>query len=101
MVQRFYQLLPSPSSIEDWDALQFIDGESSESVVFVFSGNSAGYGHVIPKGLDSEARYTVENLVSGDLQGRTASELLSGGLVVQLQAFGSGLWLITKSESSR
>ena len=38
------------------DAVQFVDSDSSESVVFVFSGNTAGRRHVIPRILDRRSR---------------------------------------------
>lgn len=94
LVQRFYQVLPTPASMEDWDALQFVDNGSTESALFVFSGNTAGRRHVVLMGLDPNEDYAVQDLVSGDESRLAGAKLLNDGFGVELEASGSGLWLL-------
>ena len=94
VVQNFFQLLPSPESIEDWDAVQYINYESTESVLFIFAGNIGGIKNITVKDLDPDRIYTVNKSNDVSENNFLGNELLKNGLKISLKAFEGGLWRI-------
>lgn len=96
VVQQFYQVLPTPASIEDWDALQFTNRDSTESALFVYAGNKSGKRSIVLKGLGANETYKVENRVDISECTIEGSKLIQEGLTIELDAFGCGLWRINR-----
>ena len=92
--QNFFQLLPTPNSIEDWDAVLFTDDEGSEAALFVFAGVTGGRKIIPMKGLGagrnyrlSQARYLADGIQPCRL-------VVEDGLTIELPPLEGGLWLI-------
>ncbi|MBD3243329.1 MAG: hypothetical protein GF331_22255 [Chitinivibrionales bacterium] len=85
-VQDYYQLLTQPSTVEDWDAAQFVSYDKKESAVFVFAGSLGGTRRIALKGLDSEATYELTRAPDGAAVSLHGTELLSDGLELSLGA---------------
>jgi alpha-galactosidase len=86
LIQDFFQLLPQPSTVEDWDAVQFVAHDSSEAVVFVFAGTLGGTRSIVLKGLSDSHIYTVSRAPDGDSQTFTGEQLRTEGVRVTLQS---------------
>jgi alpha-galactosidase len=96
MVQDFYQLLPMPTTIDDWDALQFAARDGSEAALFVFAG-AEGAAAVKPRGLTPGAVYEVSQRPAGRSVRRAAEPLTRKGLTVKLGRLQSGLWTLKRA----
>ena len=98
MVQDFYQLLPLPTTIEDWDAVEFVDYWGKEAVLFVFRGAGTINRINIPlQGLSRNHRYQINLRPEGETCSMDGKELLENGLPVLLEEGGAGLWKITRT----
>ena len=97
MVQDFYQLLPLPTTIEDWDAVEFANYSGEQAVVFAFRGAGTINGMNIPlRGLSRNHRYQISRRPERETCSVDGKELLENGLSVVLEEGGAGLWKITK-----
>ena len=94
LVQDFYQLLPIPTTIDDWDAVQFVSYSRDESVLFVFAGQKGGQMTIYPLGLHGEGRYQITRQLAGIPRTSSGSEVMAVGLTVQLGSHEGGLWHI-------
>jgi len=92
MVQDFYQLLPTPQTAEDWDAVEFASHDGDEAVLFVYTGAVGGSRHVALHGLEPMQRYTVTRRPEGAAVSVTGAQLMEAGLPVDLGPFDAGLW---------
>jgi hypothetical protein len=97
MVQDFYQLLPLPMTIEDWDAVAFVSYDGDQAVVFAFAGASGGTRQVALQGLNLPARYTVTRRPNGESMTMQAAQLLDAGLTITLESYGAGMWTVVTS----
>ena len=84
-----------PTSIDDWDALQFISYSRESFVIFVFAGQIGGTKTVFPKQLDGNSIYRVTRTHIGYIGSFTGFEIMSDGLSVKLDAYEGGLWQAT------
>ena len=94
LVQDFYQLLPIPTTIDDWDAVQFVSYSRDESVLFVFAGQKGGQMNILPLGLRDERRYRITRQPAGTPRTFSGSEVMAEGLQVRLGSHEGGLWHI-------
>jgi len=96
MVQDFYQLLPIPTTIASWDALQFASYDGAEAALFVYAGSQADQSSIRLKGLDAAKTYQVKRGPNGsEAIAATGAELMSIGITVDLAADGAGMWTIS------
>ncbi|MHB0857565.1 MAG: alpha-galactosidase [Anaerolineae bacterium] len=95
MVQNFFQLLPIPSTAEDWDALEFANYGGDEAALFVYAGSKDARRAIALQGLSAQATYQVRRSCDGSCAVRVSgAELIEDGLVVGLEAGEAGLWRI-------
>ena len=94
LVQDFYQLLPIPTTIDDWDAVQFVSDSRDEAVLFVFAGQQGGKMNILPLGLRDERRYRITRQPAGTPRTFSGSEVMAEGLQVRLGSHEGGLWHI-------
>ena len=92
LVQDFYQLLPIPTTTEDWDAVQFISYSGDETILFVFSGGFAGCKTIPLFGLRPAGEYLVQRLPLNQQRYILKSEMLINGYTVEMGANEGGLW---------
>jgi len=98
LAQDFYQLLPMPTTIEDWDAVQFASYSGDESALFVFSREKGGRKTIVPHGLKREGEYTLNRRPDGSPQAVPGLELLERGFPVELGPNEAGLWRIALAQ---
>ncbi|MHB1485125.1 MAG: glycoside hydrolase family 36 protein [Saccharofermentanales bacterium] len=98
--QDFFQLLPIPTTMEDWDALQFIDHKHTEGVLFVFCGDRAGKKNISLKGLKRKTEYSIKRIrINGDqIMHLIGNDLMTKGIKCDLSAHEAGLWIIKNSD---
>jgi len=94
LVQNFYQLLPVPAVIEDWDAVQFASYDGEESALFVFAGAKGGRRQILLQGLKHDGQFNIERRLTGPSRNVAGWELLADGFSVELKAYEGGLWRI-------
>ena len=99
LVQDFYQLLPTPATAEDWDAVQFVSYSGDQAAIFAFAGSAGGRRSLIPKGLKPDAQYILSRRPDGQDNRSTGKELLSSGITADLHPGQAGLWLIRLADS--
>lgn len=91
----FHALLPQPATDAQWEAVEFVRGDGSEAVIFVYSG-AEELAEPLPairaKGLDAEAEYTVRRLAGATKQMMGGAELMREGLQVKLGARQVAIW---------
>ena len=97
LVQDFYQLLPMPTTVEDWDAVQFAGYGGDEAALFVFAGEGGGRKTIRLRGLKEDGEYLLSR------RPRKSSRRISGarlmkGLPVRLGSNEGALWHITTAE---
>jgi len=97
MVQDFYQLLPMPTTAEDWDAVEFAGYDGDEAALFVFAGCEGGDATVVLRGLNPDGRYAVAHRPDGSPEIRGGKDLMEKGLHVTLGPLESGLWSVRVS----
>ncbi|MBD3242573.1 MAG: hypothetical protein GF331_18430 [Chitinivibrionales bacterium] len=97
LVQDFYQLLPQPATVEDWDAVQFVSYDGDEAVLFVFAGNTAATRTLSLKGLTADSSYAVTLVPDGQTRVVSGAELMSQGVTVALEPFEGALLSATRS----
>ncbi len=88
----FHQLLPTPTTDRDWDAVQFSDEGADESVVFAFrmAGNAERVSLALRR-VDPQATYLVQNLATARRGRQVAgAELIRRGLTVALKPHSAG-----------
>jgi len=95
MVQDFYQLLPIPTTAEDWDAVQFVDYDGNDAAVFVFAGVSGGKMRIFPRGLNGGAQYAITKQPGGKPRTLTGEQLMAKGIPVSLKPQAAALWRIS------
>jgi hypothetical protein len=95
MVQDFYQLLPTPATSEEWDAVQFTDYAGSEAAVFAFSGSVPGAHTLRLQGLAAGSQYVVTKCPNGPSVRMAGSDLMSQGLDTTLGAYAAALWHVS------
>ncbi len=79
LVEDFYQLLPTPSSDRDWDAVQFASADGSQSVIFAFcTGGDQGRLVLRPRRINPQASYSIR-----DLTGRARPQAVTGGDLIR------------------
>ncbi|MFP4029017.1 MAG: alpha-galactosidase [Candidatus Brocadiia bacterium] len=93
-VQDFYQLLPIPTTAEDWDAVQFVAYPGNESAVFAFSRCNGGCLRLPLRGLDQNSAYRVSRAPDGAVETYSGADLLESGLEIELPEESAGLWKI-------
>ena len=98
MVQDFYQLLPIPTTAEDWDAAEFVSYSGDEAAVFVFAGDGGGRTTICLRGLKQDAQYEVTRRPKGRPRSVPGATLLTRGLSARLGPNEGGLWRIAVSE---
>ena len=83
----FHQLLPVPATDRQWDAVQFVSADGTESVIFAFRMSGPADRAVLgPRGLLAGRDYTVVNLARPTRPRVVAGEKLLGrGLPVRLK----------------
>ena len=94
LVQDFYQLLPMPTTADEWDAVQFVTYNGNDAVLFVFAGQSGGRQTVRLRGLDPEVSYNVSRLLDGPANRQLGSDLMAAGLSIELSPDEGSLWRI-------
>jgi alpha-galactosidase len=100
LVQDFYQLLATPATAEDWDAVQFVSWSGDEAVLFVFSGCNGGTCKPRLRALDTDLTYSVSRMHGGSITTHTGADLMTGGLTVEIAGDEAGLWRIIGSNKS-
>ena len=95
LVQDFYQLLPIPTTSDDWDAVQFVSYDGDDAALFVFAGQRGGRVTLPLRGLRRQAGYDVSRRLDGVLSRTGGSDLTESGLSVQLGPDEGCLWRIT------
>ncbi|MCX6030528.1 MAG: GH36 C-terminal domain-containing protein [Chloroflexi bacterium] len=100
LVQDFYQLLPQPSTIDEWDAVQFVSRSGDEAALFAFSGQTAGQTNVRLRGLNATRSYRVRRVPNDPIGTRTGRDLMDQGLAVELEALTGALWTIKQSSGA-
>jgi len=95
LVQNFYQLLPIPTTIEDWDAVEFVSYSGNEAVLFVFARENGGRKVIRLQGLRHNREYFVKHQPDGHLCPFSGSEMLIKGFSVKLGPNEGVLWRIT------
>jgi len=93
-VQNFYQLLPQPSSAEDWDAALFADEAGDWAALFVFAGCKGGKCRISLKGLQPDAAYRI-TAPSAEARKFTGAEL-QDGLTVELAPHEGSLRVVER-----
>lgn len=101
LVQDFYQLLPTPATAHDWDAVQFVSWSRNEAVVFVFAGCADGLSKLPLKGLDADRTYGVSRGPDGPVSTHRGADLMRGGLMIEMKHEEAGIWKITGAHTSR
>jgi len=94
LVQDFYQLLPMPTGIEDWDALEFAGYGGDEAALFVFAGSGGGRRKVPLKGLRDDQEYLVSRRPGGARRRVAGATLQAKGLALTLDPNEGDLWHI-------
>ncbi|MCS7015628.1 MAG: alpha-galactosidase [Gemmatales bacterium] len=94
MVQDFYQLQPIPTTVEDWDALQFAAYDGSEAILFVFAGSEADRRYIPLRGLEPAQQYRITRHLDGEAVTLSGNQLMQHGMPVELKAFSAGFWSI-------
>ena len=97
-VQDFYQLLPMPTTLDDWDAVEFVSYSGDNAAVFVFAGNQGGQKTIPLQGLDADEDYLLSRLPDGKGDPVRGCELLSKGLAVELGPGQAGLWRVIPAD---
>lgn len=97
--QDFYQLLPTPATVQDWDAVQFVSWSGDEAVVFVFGGCDDGPSRLPLKGLDADMTYGVSRAPDRPVSTHRGADLMGGGLVIEMAREEAGIWRITGSNT--
>ena len=92
MAQDFYQLLDTPGSTGDWDAVQFVSYNGDEAVVFVFAGDGGGRRSIRPRALANDKEYLIRRRPDGEVRSMTGDELRTQGLRIRLKPNEGGLW---------
>jgi hypothetical protein len=86
-----------PTTIEDWDAVEFVNYSGEQAVVFAFRGAGTINRMNIPlRGLSRNHRYQIGRGPERETCSVDGKELLENGLSVVLEEGGAGLWKITK-----
>jgi hypothetical protein len=67
VVEGFYQLLPIPTTVEDWDAVQFDSHLGVEAVLFVFAGEGGGRRTIRLQGLRNDREYVAGRRLDGQM----------------------------------
>jgi len=94
LVQDFYQLLPIPTTVEDWDAVQFASYSGDEAVLFVFAGSGGGCREISLQGIKDGDEYVVCRRPDGQPISVLGSKLQTEGLPVELGPCEGALWRI-------
>lgn len=94
VVQDFYQLLPMPVSVEDADAVSFVDYEGAEAAVFAFAGSLPCRQPLRLKGLRPDGVYACTERVSGQRAEISGAALLEEGIPVEVAPQEAVLWHI-------
>lgn len=92
LVQDFYQLLPLPTTADDWDAVEFAARDQSEAVLFAFAGQGGGAQTLHLRGLDPDRAYALHPQPGGRARARRGAELMGRGMRVSLGPGEAGLW---------
>ena len=95
-VQDFYQLLPIPSTLEDWDAVEFVSYSGDDAVVFIFAGIGGGQKITRLHGLIPDRNYEVHRAPDGPAYIVRGLQLLEQGLVAELDSCQAGLWRVNR-----
>ncbi|NLF02557.1 MAG: alpha-galactosidase [Anaerolineales bacterium] len=95
LVQDFYQLLPMPTTAEDWDAVQFTSVTGDEAAVFVFADLVHGGQRTIRlQALQPERKYQITRPLDGAPWTVRGRELMDDGLAIELAPREGVLWRI-------
>jgi alpha-galactosidase len=97
LVKDFYQLLPIPTTAEDWDAVQFVSYPGDEAVVFVFSGCDGGTCRLRLRALDTDLTYSMSRTPGGSVTTHTGADLMRNGFTIEMEGDDAGLWKIIGS----
>lgn len=97
MVQDFYQLLPIPTTAEDWDALQFVSYVGDEAALFVYAGVSGGRRTIRLQGLNRDRTYAVGRRPDGESVSISGSQLMDSGLEIELGPNKAGMWRVVSA----
>ena len=90
MVKDFYQLAPQPSSLEDWDVLQFTDGE--QGLVFAFRVEGSRHrGCFGLRAIDADRRYQLHDRGTGRRTVVDGHQLVEG-FEIRLAPNSAKLW---------
>ncbi len=90
LVKDFYQLAPQPSSLEDWDVLQFTDGE--QGLVFAFRVEGSRHrGCFGLQAIDADRRYQLHDRGTGRRTVVDGHQLVEG-FEIQLVPNSAKLW---------
>ncbi len=84
LVQDFFQLLPAPVSMEDWDAVLFLSHDKLEAAFFVFSGTVGGLRRIVLRGLDPSAHYVFRRVLDSEQFNLYGEEAMSKGVDLSL-----------------
>lgn len=87
LMKDFHPLLPYPRSIDDWDAVQFLDPAAGEAVVLTyrFEGDRSAL-RVKPRRLNPESVYQIVDPFTADPPAeRSGAEIEREGLAVELE----------------
>lgn len=87
LAEEFYQLLPTPTSDRDWDAVQFAAPDGCESVIFAFRmGGEQDRAVLRPRRIEPGATYSISGLTARARPRRVKGEqLIRRGLAVRLK----------------
>lgn len=94
LVQDFYQLMQVPTSIEDWDAVQFMSYSREEGVMFAFAGSAGGSRTIRLDGLLESRKYRISRSQGGEESFLTGVEMINDGINIRLKPYEGGLWRI-------
>jgi alpha-galactosidase len=97
LVQGFYQLLPTPATAQDWDAVQFVSWSGDEAAVFVFSGCDGGTCRLPLRGLGPELTYHASRSPDGPVTTHCGADLIASGLAVEMAGDQAELLRIIES----
>jgi alpha-galactosidase len=96
LVQDFYQLLPLPTTAEDWDAIMFVDYAGADAVLFAFADQVRGGEMTLRlQGLRAATGYRLVRRLEGPVLEASGDELMAKGIQLRLQPNESGLWRIS------
>ena len=98
LVQDFYQLLPIPTAVEDWDAVQFASYSGDEALLFVFAGSGGGRRKISLRGMKDGDGYVVRRRPGGQPASVLGSKLQTEGLPVELGPGEGALWRIVLTQ---